>query len=257
MINYATSFGKAGDDYRKYRLGYPESLFEKLRTQGVGLPDQKLLDVGTGTGALACYFAIQGCKVIGTDVDNDMLKQAQAISENALLDIKFIHSSTESINLEPESQDVVTAGQCWHWFKLGKASREVFRLLKPEGTLVIAHYDWIPLKGNVVEETEQLVLKHNSEWPFHSGTGIHYYGLRALAESGFQNIESYSYDEPAEYNHEAWRGRMRASNGVTTMNPETAKVFDNEMKEMLSKKFPDEPMQVDHRVFYIIARKPK
>ncbi len=255
--SYSTSFGQAGDDYRKYRLGFPVSLFDKLKGKGIGLSGQKILDVGTGTGAIARQLASQDCKVLASDIDKSMLEQAKIMSAELSLDIEFFHSATESIELDDECLDVVSAGQCWHWFKLGEASREMFRLLKPDGKLVIAHYDWIPLKGNIVEATEQLVLKHNPDWPFHGGTGVHDYGLRPLAEAGFKNIESFSYNEPAQYSHEAWRGRMRASNGVTTMEKETASRFDAELAELLNDKFADEPMLVDHRVFYIIAVKPE
>ena len=47
--------------------------------------------------------------------------------------------------------DLVTAGQCWHWFDQPRAIAEVIRLLKPGGQLVIANFDWLPLAGNVVE----------------------------------------------------------------------------------------------------------
>ena len=60
--DYARSFGKAGEDYRKHRLGFPESLFAKLRDKQIGLPKQRILDVGTGTGAIARYFASQACQ---------------------------------------------------------------------------------------------------------------------------------------------------------------------------------------------------
>lgn len=255
MNTYSKDFGTAGDDYRRYRLGYPTSLFEKLLEHQIGIAGQNILDIGTGTGALARTFASKNSQVIGTDIDERMLEQARAMSNDADLNIEYFQSKSEAIDLPSQSQDIVSAGQCWHWFKQKDTAEEVFRLLKPGGKLVIAHYDWIPINGNIVEKTEAMVLKHNPEWPHHSGVGIHTYGLRPLAEAGFKNITTYSYDEPAEYSHEAWRGRMRASNGVIKMSPETAEVFDGEMTSMLAENFPTEPMQVDHRVFYIIAEK--
>jgi hypothetical protein len=49
--------------------------------------------------------------------------------------------------------DVVTAGQCWHWFNGTRAAQESRRILKRDGRIVIAHFDWIPLRVNVVEAT--------------------------------------------------------------------------------------------------------
>jgi hypothetical protein len=41
----------------------------------------------------------------------------------------------------------------WPWFG--------GHILKPGGKLVIAHFDWLPLTGNVVEATEELILQYN------------------------------------------------------------------------------------------------
>jgi SAM-dependent methyltransferase len=53
----------------------------------------------------------------------------------------------EATGLDAKSVDVVTAGQCWHWFDRGAATREVARILRTGGHIIIAHFDWIPLDG--------------------------------------------------------------------------------------------------------------
>jgi SAM-dependent methyltransferase len=58
---------------------------------------------------------------------------------------------------------------------------------------------------------------------------------------------SVDYDIP--YSHEAWRGRIRASAGVSaSLGPEAVAAFDAEHALMLSRDFPSDPMQVPHRV---------
>jgi hypothetical protein len=39
-------------DYLQYRPDYPRRFFILLRLLGIGLPGQKILDLGSGTGAL-------------------------------------------------------------------------------------------------------------------------------------------------------------------------------------------------------------
>ena len=77
------------------------------------------------------------------------------------LDVDFRVATAEETGLPDASFDIVTAGQCWHWFDRPKAAREVRRLLKPGGTVIIAHFDWLPLKDNIVDLTEKLVIKFN------------------------------------------------------------------------------------------------
>lgn len=46
-------WSKASRDYGAYRPGPPESFYQRLTALGVGLKDQKILDLGTGTGLVA------------------------------------------------------------------------------------------------------------------------------------------------------------------------------------------------------------
>ncbi len=53
-------WGQTSQDYAMFRLGPPPGFYDRLKVHGVGLPKQKILDLGTGTGVLARQFARQG-----------------------------------------------------------------------------------------------------------------------------------------------------------------------------------------------------
>jgi hypothetical protein len=82
--------------------------------------------------------------------------------------------------------------------------------------------------------------------------------MRDLANGGFTNRESFSVDYDIPYSHEAWRGRIRASAGVSaaSLSPEKVAAFDAEHAAMLALDYPDDPMQVPHRVVASWGRKP-
>ena len=61
-------WGRTSQDYDHYRPGPPDSFYRKLLALDIGLPDQRILDIGTGTGLLARRFAAQGAHVAGIDV---------------------------------------------------------------------------------------------------------------------------------------------------------------------------------------------
>jgi len=53
----------------------------------------------------------------------------------------YLESKAEMISLDSSSVDVVTAGQCWHWFDRPRAASEVARILKPPRILTASsHY---------------------------------------------------------------------------------------------------------------------
>jgi 2-polyprenyl-3-methyl-5-hydroxy-6-metoxy-1,4-benzoquinol methylase len=54
-------------DYLQLRPGYPDEFFGLLKHLGIGLAGQEILDLGSGTGALAIPFAKQGAHVTAVD----------------------------------------------------------------------------------------------------------------------------------------------------------------------------------------------
>jgi hypothetical protein len=64
--------------------------------------------------------------------------------------------------------------------------QEIVRILKTEGQIAIAHFDWIPLKGNVAEATEQLIQTHNPTWKMGGGSGLYPQWLRDIAQGRVQ-----------------------------------------------------------------------
>ncbi len=153
--------------------------------------------------------------------------------------------------------DLVTAGQCWHWFDRPRAAAEARRVLRPGGALVIAHYDWVPRPGNVVDAMERLVLAHNPAWRGAGTTGLYPAWLGDVDDAGFERLETFSLDVPAVYTHEAWRGRVRACAGVGASLPaEGVARFDREHAALLAERFPHEPLVVPHRLWALVAWRP-
>jgi ubiquinone/menaquinone biosynthesis C-methylase UbiE len=251
-----TNFGKAAADYGRYRAGFPDSLFARLTDFGIGAPGQTIVDVGTGTGTLARGFALRGCQVIGLDPDARMLQQARVLDQAARVEITYTQATAEATGLGAGIADVVTAGQCWHWFDQARAIQEAQRILKPGGRLVIAHFDWLPLAGNVVEASENLIRHHNPKWHLHGGVGMYPQWLPGLGAAGMRDIETFSYDVDVSYESEAWRGRIRASAGIAALDPREVAEFDAQLAQLLAGGFPADVLSIPHRVFAISARAP-
>ncbi|MDR3415665.1 MAG: class I SAM-dependent methyltransferase [Nevskia sp.] len=249
-----TDFGRTAGDYARHRAGFPRSLFARLRERGVGIPGQRVLDLGTGTGSLARGFARAGSLVTGLDIAPQLLEQARALDRAEDLQIEYRVARAEATGFGDGQFDLVSAGQCWHWFDRPRAAAEVRRLLRRGGQVLIAHFDWLPLPGNVVAATEALILKHNPAWHLAGGTGIYPRWFGDLRQAGFDDLESFSYDETVTYSRESWRGRIRASAGVAaSLPPERVVLFDQEHAEMLARGFPEEPLRIPHRVFALTA----
>ena len=251
-------FGRTAGDYARYRTAFPPELFTRLAAAGVGLAGQRVVDVGTGTGVLARGFAAAGCVVTGVDIAPELLDQARAQDAAAGLEVTYRVAPTEDTGLPGQAWDVVSAGQCWHWFDRQQAAAEARRLLVDDGALVICYRDYLIAPGNVCALSEELVLAYNPSWPMAGdGTDVHKtQWATELGLAGFNNLDTFSFDVTVAFTHEAWRGRMRSSNGVGASLPEAdVAAFDADLARMLKQRFPQEPLMVPHRIWGLLARR--
>ncbi len=250
----AVNFGATAQDYGRYRAGFPQSFFKRMFSEGWVNAGDRVLDLGTGTGTIARGLALRGCHATGLDSEQHLLTEAARLDREEATGVAYVEGRAEATGLPAHSFDVVTAGQCWHWFDRPRTVAEVARILAPGGRVVIAHFDWLPMRGNVVAMTEQLVERHNPSWHLGNTSGLYPPWLADVAEGGFAGLETFSFDVELAYTHEAWRGRIRASAGVGASLPaDDVARFDAELAEELARAWPTEPLLVPHRVWALKA----
>ena len=222
------------------------------------MPEYRVLDLGTGTGTIARGLALRGwCRVTGLDSEQHLLTEAARLDREAATGVTYVQGRAEATGLPDASFDFVTAGQCWQWFDRPQAVQEIARVLVPAGRLVIAHFDWLPMRGNVVAMTERLVERYNPQWHLGNDSGIYPSWLTDVAEGGFEALETFSFDVEVSYSHEAWRGRIRASAGIgASLATDTVALFDAELEASLKAYWPAEPLLVPHRVWAVKAESP-
>ena len=250
-------FGKTAHDYATYRTVFPPELFARLAGVGVGVAGQRVVDLGTGTGVLARGFAAGGCTVTGVDVAPELLEQGRQQDGVAGVSVDYRVAPAEETGLAGGMWDVVSAGQCWHWFDRERVAMEVRRLLVAGGVLVICYRDYEVVPGNVCAASEELVVAYNPGWPLAGGVGIDAGQWEVeLGAAGFVDVEMISFEVIVPFTHESWRGRMRSSNGVgASLSEARVAEFDADLAALLRERFPEEPLLVPHRIWALVAKR--
>jgi len=101
----------------------------------------RILDVATGTGKQAFAFAKKGYDIIGIDLSKDMLKVAQ--KKNRYENVRFEHADAADLPFEDRSFDVSCVSFALHDMIptiREKALKEMVRVTRPRGTIVIVDY---------------------------------------------------------------------------------------------------------------------
>jgi ubiquinone/menaquinone biosynthesis C-methylase UbiE len=110
-----------------------------------------VLDIGCGSGidtvAIAEQFG-ENCRVSGVDIDEDMLQQADALAEEKNLDAHVSHhlADVSELPFETDEFDAVRAEGLFQvlpkFFDPHEIFKEILRVLKPGGKLVLLDTDW-------------------------------------------------------------------------------------------------------------------
>ena len=117
--------------------GYERVLAEVVSGAGVGA-EAKVLDVGTGTGALAARFAALGCAVTGVNFSGPMLVRARRNVPEA--DFRQLDLLGAWAGLKRERFNTITSAYVLHEFDLGAKVNLLTRLaalLTPGGRVVV------------------------------------------------------------------------------------------------------------------------
>ncbi len=240
-------WGKTSADYAAYRPGPPASFYDRLAVLGVGLPSQRILDLGTGTGDLAREFARRGAAVAGVDISTTQVATARRLAGEAGLAIDFQIAPAEATPFMDGAFDVITANQCWLYFDKPKVIPETRRLLAKGGLLVTSHFSWLPRLDPVARASEALIFKFNPHWSAGDWAG-EIPAMPRWAEAEFRLRAMFWYDEPICFTRESWRGRIRASRGVgAALSAAEITAFDAEHDALLRSAV-GEQFSVQHRL---------
>ena len=122
----------------------PENLFILQELDDVrGL---KLLELGTGLGEGATYFAKLGAQVCATDLSLGMVKLAKRVGGYHHTSFAGVTVDGARLSFQAESFDVVYAANTLHHVNTKECLREVHRVLKPGGRAAF----WDPARYNPV-----------------------------------------------------------------------------------------------------------
>lgn len=226
----------------KYRPGYPAELFSFLIKQKVLKNDSVIADIGSGTGIASKLFLDNGNTVYGVEPNKEMREAAEKLLGPGKL-FKSITGTAEATTLKAKSVDIVIAAQSFHWFNREQFKKEVLRITKPGGYIILVWNDRLTDESEFLIEYENLLHNYSIDYADVNHKNITNKEIRnyilditdprTFNEAFFKNYQ--------EFNFEGLRGRLLSSSyvpaenqsGHTEMLIELKRIFDTFNKDGL------------------------
>lgn len=159
--------------YEDIRPSYPERLiYDVIKKTDLKLED-RLLEIGAGTGKATVQFADEGFRVHAIELGEDMAE---------ILKSKCTQYPNVSVDVVPfekwncpddEKYDMIYSAQAFHWIDKTVKYKKCHELLKDNGYLVLFWYnpcdDKLPATREIEEKVDRIIEKYVSNYSANNG----------------------------------------------------------------------------------------
>ncbi|TPG64227.1 class I SAM-dependent methyltransferase [Ewingella americana] len=218
-------FGSQAQDYLTSAVHSQGADLQRLATLLQSYPEAQVIDLGCGAGHASFIAASVVHKVIAYDLSAQMLEVvAQAAKDKGLNNISVQQGVAESLPFADNFADVIISRySAHHWHDVGQALREVRRVLKPGGTMIMMDvaspgHPLLDIYLQTVEKLRDTSHVHNyapGQW------------LRLFTEAGLQIEALTSGRLVLEFS--SWVARMRTPEHFVVAIRELQKVMPDDV----------------------------
>ncbi|MGM9921741.1 MAG: class I SAM-dependent methyltransferase [Bhargavaea sp.] len=255
-------FGKVAKGYALYRNDLTENLIENLQVRGLTFRERSVADLGSGTGVLTRMLEEHGAEVTGVEPSAELIREAKMIDQESGVEIDYVNRYAEDTDLPGQSFDVVTALRAWHWFDGEAVLREVKRILKPDGDLLIMDSGFVSADP-VVQETMDHLKKaipgriKPAGRKADSAQSINSFPVEWFAEwqsHGFELKELYNEDYAVAFTPETWCERIKTLSWMLHLEESERDQIMDSLKPHLMRLFGDRTYEIGHKLFVVLLK---
>jgi SAM-dependent methyltransferase len=157
------TFDQIASVYRLARPDYPEALIDDVISYAGVQPNDKVLEVGCGTGQATKSFARRGLPILATDPGSDMLRGARE-SLAGFSNVEFLETTFEAWRPERETFRLIIAAQSWRWVSAEVRFAKAAEVLAPDGSLAVFGQVPVGLPVPLLAELKDIYLRQTGRW---------------------------------------------------------------------------------------------
>lgn len=225
-------FSDRVDNYVKYRPSYPAEVINYLESSCGLETGSAIADVGSGTGIFSALLLAKGWRVFGVE-PNEAMQRAAAHQFKNNPDFTPVNGTAEATTLPPNSINLVTCAQAFHWFDADKTKTEFKRILKDNGHVALI---WNNRKadGDAFSVAYESLLKQNSvDYNKVNHRNIGDINFRAFFRDG--GYEAVKYPNEQVFDEAGLLGRAFSSSYVPAEETEEGQKFKALLKDLFAR----------------------
>lgn len=267
-VGIAELFDALADGYDRAALRFFPFAADRLAERLAPRPDEKILDVATGTGAVAVAVAqrLRGGRVMAVDISERMLDRAYAnVRRMALHNVDLHPMDAAALEFRDCYFDAMTCSFGLFFLPdMPAALREWRRVLRPGGRLVLTGFAagvFQPLAGLFCEGLAScggpMLSPEDFGWQRLADPAV---VGQLLADAGFEAIESsteqlgYHLQSPQDWWEVIWNTGFRGS--LAGLDDAALETFRQRHLEQVGALFRDGVLWLDVPVIFTSARVP-
>ena len=157
------TFDQVASVYRKARPDYPDALVDDVVSYaGLELND-RIFEVGCGTGQATKSFAERGFPILATDPGSEMLRGAR---ENlaGLSNVEFLETTFEAWPTDRAAFRLIIAAQSWHWVSPEVRFSKAAEALSCDGSLAVFGHVPVGMPAPLLEQFKEIYLRQTGKW---------------------------------------------------------------------------------------------
>lgn len=154
--------------YEEIRPSYPEQLIQDIIHKTRLLPDDRLLEIGAGTGKATVLFAEKGYSIHAIELGQDMadiFKKKCSGYPGVTIDVGPFEEWTDQKN---RKYDMIFSAQAFDWLDKDRKYRKCHALLKDHGFMALFWYrpsnDKLPITIEIDRQVNRIIDKYIAEY---------------------------------------------------------------------------------------------
>jgi len=130
-----TTFSNISKLYDKARISYPRKLIKDIIDFAKIKKEDRVLDVGCGTGQATILFSEKGFNVTGLDIGKGMIQLCKK-KFSKFVNVSFKQGTFEEAEF-PNKFNLIISAMAWHWIDPEIREIKACQLLKENGSLAL------------------------------------------------------------------------------------------------------------------------